>query len=371
MHLRPENMLAFKFADGLNADSLVYPDTIPLAGGQTPSPGVFPSTLSFLGNMGATYALVDHNRLLPIFGQGQVDAIIDHHEDEHAHSDAALRLIQVPTGSCSSLIVKHFKDKWETASHTTDEASPEIFSEIATLLLSAILIDTAGLREGGKGTPTDFDAGAFLYPLSKLPATASINDTTPSAAFGDVFESLSAAKADVSALNTRELLLRDYKEYVLPTSSVAYPSLKAGLSTVPVGIKVWLERESDSWKSYMAAVDAYMVERNLDVQGVLTSFNGKSGKHKREILLVARTGNSFKTPEQARNVMNDLIVGFEGSSELSLTDWSGPVKQMLLPRKALDDESQGRFGKVWKQENRRATRKQVAPLLRDLVSKLQ
>ena len=371
MHLRPENMLALKLSGGLDKSALVYPDTLPLPDGQPATPGVFPSTLSFLGDLGAKYALVDHNRLLPLFGDGEVDAIIDHHEDEHAHLDASLRMIQVPTGSCSSLVAKAFKDSWSTAT-TPAETSPEILSEVATLLLSAILIDTGGLKTGGKATPTDIDAAALLYPISKLPATASITDADATAVYPEVFDQLSTAKSDVSGLTTRELLLRDYKEYVLPTSSVSYPSLKAGLSTVPVGIKVWLEREPDSWHSYMAAVDAYMVERKLDLQGILTSFSSaKSGKHKRELLLVSRAGFTFKTKEEAKKVMKDLIVGFEGSSELSLAEWVGPVKKMLMPRMALDDESGGRFGKVWKQENKKATRKQVAPLLRELVLKLQ
>lgn len=367
MHLRPENLLAFKMAHSLDPSVFLHADKVP-GGGL--------NSLQNLAQLGANFALVDHNRLLPQFGAGNVTAIIDHHEDEHAHPDAGLRLIKLPIGSCSSLVAQHFRPQWEaTLKAPAGPKASIVPSEVATLLLSAILIDTGGLKSGGKGTPTDQDSAAFLYPISNLPDPAQAlsglsDDNHTSTRFSEIFATLSEAKQDVGALSTNDLLLRDYKEYVLPTASSVYPTLKAGLSTVPVGLKPWLEKESDGWTSLLAGVEKYMDDRELDIEGVLTSFNSKSGKHKRELLLVTKSGHALDT-EQAKKVMADLVVGFEASKELVLADWESPVKVLLHKRIKVDNEEHGRYGKVWKQENKKATRKQVAPLLRDVVARLQ
>jgi exopolyphosphatase len=104
---------------------------------------------------------------------------------------------------------------------------------------------------------------------------------------------------------------------------------------------------------------------------VLTSFTGKSGKHKRELLLVTKTGHAFKSVGEAQKVMEGLVAGFEAADELRLVEWESEIKRFLGKRKTFANEKEGRFGKVWKQENKKATRKQVAPLLREIVAKLQ
>lgn len=366
MHLRPENLLAFDMANKLDPEVILHPDTLPLD-------STSPSSLSRLGELGATFALVDHNRLLPQFGQGTVTAIIDHHDDELAHLDAPLRIITVPTGSCASLVATHFKPQWEASLRSpAGQAGSPVPREVATLLLEATLIDTAGLKAGGKATPIDYEAAEFLYPLSTLadPSSDSVVAQSSTETLANVYGSLSDAKFNVSALNTNDLLIRDYKEYTLPTSSVTYPTLRAGLSTVPLGLKEWFEKESSGWESLVSAIDGYMAQRNLDIEGVLTSYNNKQGKHRRELLLVTKTGNAFKTPEEASRVMQELIAGLEASSELSLAEWTKDSSEALQERKSLDDESSGRFGKVWKQQNAKATRKQVAPLLREVISQV-
>jgi len=422
MRLREENRLAFQMNQRMDINALLHPDMIPVSSGQangqanggTSANGIngdapaaavtapaYPTSLSILGQLGANYALVDHNRLLPLFGDGQVVGIIDHHEDEKAHPDAATKLIQVPTGSCSSLVVKHFKDKWVAANAAAAQApatngdvnrgtgangettSGPIPVQVPSLLLQALIIDTRGVKPGGKATATDVAAAEFLYPLSIFDKSASAShglegeagagDSMP-AALGDIFTALSDAKSDVSKLDTKDLLVRDYKEYELPTSSPTYPVIRAGLSTVPVGFKSWLERESD-WSSLMGGVDGYMADRKLDIEGILTSFSNKEGKHRRELLLAVGTaGNAKLTAEDAQRYLAELVSGLESSTELELAPWEKggavAVKKLLLGKRVeLDDPARGRWAKVWKQKNAKATRKQVAPLLRDAVAR--
>jgi exopolyphosphatase len=362
MHLRPENILALKHAN-IPTEVLIHPETLPAG-----------LTTSDLTKQGVHFALVDMNRLLPGFGAGKVDLIIDHHEDEGVHEDAE-RLIQVPTGSCASLVTKYFKSQWTAAtSSPAGAAGSPVPPELATLLLSAMVIDTAGLKTGGKAVDTDYESASFLYPLSTFATssagTMSISSTSPAPqALSDFSNQLLEQKFDVSDLTTHDLLLRDYKEYILPTSSTSFPSLQVGLSTVPMSIKKSLEKESEGWTSYMKALDGYMHEKNLDIEGVLTTYKtDKKGKHKRELLILVRSGGSIKTSEEARRVRDELIEGLEAGEVLELEVW-GEKKSLKLNKKAkegeelLDSGLGGRWGKVWVQGNDKATRKQVAPLL--------
>jgi exopolyphosphatase len=382
MSLRPENLLAFRMTS-IPLTSLLHPEEFPTS-----------VTLGSLASLGARFALVDHNKLLPQFGDASesVDAIIDHHDDEHAHLSAKVRIITVPTGSTTSLVTKHFQTQWQASlSSPAGAAGSPVPAELATLLLSGILIDTAGLKLGGKATAVDNDAAAFLYPLS--PLSVGTNETLSSTALAgpgskpkpltDTYQALSQAKFDVSSLSTYQLLLRDYKEYNYPTSSTSYPSLRIGLSTVPLGLKAWLkEKEAKAgWNGLLEGVDGYMAERQLDLEGILTSYQSDKGKHKREIAIIARKGFAIKTNQEAKDVLMGVIAGLEASGQLlDLSTWEKSkgalLKRIISPshhgRASVDDfmtnDGVGRYGKVWKQGNAKSTRKQVAPCLVSKVS---
>ncbi|ODN73356.1 hypothetical protein L202_07896 [Cryptococcus amylolentus CBS 6039] len=347
MPLRPENLLALRNAS-LPLSSLLHTNQLPIA-------------TSELAGQGVKFALVDHNRLLPQFGDGQVESVIDHHEDEGVHTDASIREITFPTGSCTSLVTKHFRGQWEAS---LSRGAP-IPSELATLLLSGILIDTGGLKPGRKATPIDYEAAAFLHPISTLPqigsnfSVSAVSAEAVPAPLSGLAETLSETKNDVSSLSTYELLMRDYKEYTWPTRAAAYPTLKVGLSTVPLGLKPWIAKAPEGWESLMEGVRVWMQERTLDLEGILTTYSSeKKGKHKRQLALIARAGGVLHTNEQAEQVFASLVKGLEASEELVLQEWK--------PEKAVKREVVGGeevWVKVWVQGNAKATRKQVAPLL--------
>lgn len=359
MPLRPENLLALRLSH-LPLSSLLHAESLAVG-------------TSDLASTGAHFALVDSNRLLPQFsgsGQGQVDAIIDHHEDEGLHLNAGVRVIQVPTGSCASLVTRHFMEPWKASlSGPSGPGGSPVPNELATLLLAAILIDTNGLKQGGKATTTDYESASFLYPLSiwgndQLSTGSSSFTALSSDGNGERPPGLVAAakqlhdvKFDVSGLSSHDLLIRDYKEYDLPTSSSTFPTIRVGLSTVPMGLKDWLEKETGGWKSLMDEVDGFMVERGLDLSGVLTTFK-KKGEGRREVLLALRTGGAIKDGEVAQRVFGEIVEGMEKAEVLSLAEWKA---------KGFKDEKElssgERWGKVWKQVNADATRKQVAPVI--------
>lgn len=340
LHLRPENLHALELAGFDSTDnSLLCADDIPYT-----SP--FPST---------KFALVDHNRLLSRFTQdnpeAKVVAIIDHHDDEGFHKDTAdPRLVRVPTGSCASLVARHIQS-------CLPEQLP---SELATLLLCSILIDTGGLKPGGKAEDDDRAAASFLLPLSGLASTSLASSNLYDVPeLQQLTQSLSEQKADVSALTTHDLLRRDYKEYTLtPQSSPGKPIL-VGLASVPLGLKPWLKRD----KEFLASAVNYMDERHLAVLGVLTSFRDdrttkkhEHGKHRREQLYIVRKG-------VAEGLGKQLFEGLKQSETLDLKkrdladDYH--TKQWSVP--------DGFKVKVWEQGNAHATRKVTAPLVKNLI----
>lgn len=374
LHLRPENLLALETAQ-IPVQDLLTIDDLPAAR---------------LANLGTRFSLVDHNVLLDQFrshpespndprDDARVVSILDHHVDERKHLGAEPRVIEL-IGSCSSLVTRQYGA----------DAAP-VPTPLADLLLSAIAIDTRmkPVADGGKAADVDLNAVETLLPFSSFFATsattaaaASSSDSPPTAAALDVLNAynsrLSDAKEDVAHLSGHDLLRRDYKEY--HESSIRY-----GLSTVPLSLSTWLKRFSppssslSSSDAKQAAVNElldevrlWMDERDLALAGVLTSYShikksGTVGGRRREILIMARGGGSGDDDEQAAAAAAaaafDLVfAGLEKDPVLELGEWKAS-KDYSIDR--------GRGGRerwqVWQQGNARATRKQVAPALKDLV----
>ncbi|KZV96023.1 DHH phosphoesterase, partial [Exidia glandulosa HHB12029] len=365
VRLRPENVYALEIAGLSDHDALLYLDDVP-SDVQYPPPG-------------SKFALVDHNALNSRFQTAHIQqdgvdrpepakvvGIIDHHEDEGAHTgeDVSPRIIQVPTGSCSSLVANHFR----LASQTP------IPPELATLLLSAILIDTDGLKEGGKAEDADRAAAHFLIPLAQQhpePTDALTTDPLVS----QMTKMLNEKKFDVEPLGTRDLLRRDYKEYALPRGDT---QVKVGLATVPLGL-ARIEEPAEFWSE----VDAWMAERGLDVLGVLCSFRSPklpkkkkgdktkakiksktktgrpAGTHRRQILTVVRDGATIGA--------GDLFNGLEGAEVLDLQRITLPPQENDAATDLTDERPGGSKVRAYEQRNVDASRKAIAPLFRTII----
>lgn len=279
------------------------------------------------------FALVDHNRILPSLN-GTVHAVLDHHEDEQQHLDANPRVIQ-PVGSCASLVTLHFGDKWG--------AEPsENLQSVATLLLAAILIDTNGLKKGGKATSTDFQAAQMLIPHTTLSAASStIKAETPLPGAVEKFSrELADTKGSVEHLSVKDLFRRDYKEYAIVDT-------KVGLSTVPLDLKKLLKRDS---AQFWDDLDEWMSEQKLDILGILTTYRSeRRRKHRRQLLFVVQPMH----PELEKKIFD----GIGGSEELQCEERriAGLGKHRA---------------RCWRQGNVKATRKAVAPLVKNLIESL-
>lgn len=313
LHLRPENLLAFSKAF-IDTDSLFTSSDIP------PPPATH----------GSKYVLVDHNRLLPSLS-GDVVGVLDHHSDEQQHLDANPRVIKV-TGSCASIVAVHFTDGLKAG-------SADNLQQVALLLLSAILIDTGGLKTGGKAIDTDYEAAKLLVPhtgLATASSMANVEGQVPNAL--DIYSrQLASTKAAVDTLSITDLLRRDYKEYVIS-------DLRVGLSTVPVGLKLLVKRDTPKfWND----IDSYMKDQRLDVLGVLSSYrSARKRKHRRQLLFVVKSGS----PEIEEKLFRGI----------------GTDKELECEERRIAGIGKRR-ARCWRQGNVKATRKQVAPLVKRLL----
>ncbi|KAG8774724.1 Exopolyphosphatase [Serendipita sp. 397] len=313
LHLRPENILAFSLAS-LDTSHLLTASDIDRG----------------IQAYNCSYILVDHNRILPTCN-GTVLGVLDHHEDEGFHKDAKPRTIQ-PVGSCASLVTVHFKQRLQSA--TSGE-----LADIATLLLSAILIDTGGLKAGGKATDVDFEGAELLVPQTGIASTSSMVEIRkkPPSSLDALSHRLAQTKSSVDHLSTSDLLRRDYKEY-----SIA--GLQIGLSTVPIGLKFLVKRDI---RGFWSDIDSWITDRSLDILGVLTTYRSKrKNKHRRQLLFLVRPGR-----EQI---------------EKKLFDGIGDDKELACEERRIAGLG-ARRGRCWRQGNVKATRKTVAPLVRKIL----
>ncbi|ESK83292.1 exopolyphosphatase [Moniliophthora roreri MCA 2997] len=342
------------------------------------------------------FALVDHNRLAPEYAQGdgeekpRVVAVIDHHEDEGLYTETANPRTIVPTGSCASQVAAFI---FSGTLHDSNSTPPSIPPEVATLLLSAILVDTSlkATSEGGKATDIDVHAAALLMPHVAYPEEVTSEDIQSMAsglAASDVYttswaslrslpqpesngtslaqllrkspplktlmSTLSAKKSDVSHLSAPELLKRDYKEYTFDVELGGDKiTLKAGLSTVPVELSAWvgagLHSNDGDITTILTDGREFMEKRGLAILGILTHYQkerkkGGKPKSKREMAWLIRgdyfssSGPSSETSiTSARILACHIFAGIEASEVLSVKKHK-KFKRYTLPPSSTDSQ---------------------------------
>lgn len=334
LSLRSENLYALEFSS-IDPAHLLTGDELPAF---SPPAG--------------KYVLLDHNALTGRFAAHdnvRVIAIVDHHEDEKRHPEASPRIVESPTGSCSSLIGRLIQKEWDTG----------MSRPVARLLLCAVLIDTGGLKAGGKAEVTDREVAPFLLEKAELVSAGAgtIVDVHDVKEVKQLTRILTIKKTSVDSLSPRDLLRRDYKEYRFVPSWTAEGSLLVGLSSVPRSIGAITGRDQKGRQELATACGAWIKEKGLDVLCVLTSWKdegkGKKGKHRREMLWVVRDDEE---------VEERLWKGLEGNAELELERKESGM-----------DEAAGQDLKMrlYDQGNGQATRKVIAPLVRAIIEKIK
>lgn len=281
--------------------------------------------------------LVDHNSLTGQLARykGQVVGCIDHHEDEGVVSKNVEPRVIEPCGSCMSLIVEETRTLWSDLVKMTKTAEDaEENRKLAMLGLAPILIDTINFTEKHKVKPKDISAADFLE--EKVQGFQGYDRKM-------YFDRVAAVKEDISSLGFRDILRKDYKEWTEGNN------LKLGVSSVVKGLNYLTEKKDDqtAQDGFLGAVAAWAEERELDVVSVMTAANNERDQFERNLLVWGRTDKGIE----------GLRKFADGSSEkLQLTTFGDGQ---------LDDKDNR---KAWLQGNLAASRKQVAPLLREALA---
>ncbi|KAG0173333.1 Exopolyphosphatase [Apophysomyces sp. BC1034] len=275
--------------------------------------------LDALKEEGAQIVLVDHNRLTAPFDDSWNDRVIgvlDHHVDERQYQDVPLRTISM-VGSCTSLVVLHFA---ETIQH---------YTWLVDMIIAPILVDTIGLREEyGKTTETDVRAFELLKSCN-FQKTSNV-----------YYEEIEKVKSRVEHLSSRDLLRKDYKEWVVN-------GFRVGTSSVSWHLQAWEAR--NGIQEIIQPTWDFIDERQLDLEIILTSYDHskEGGKYERELAF-------FVANERLLEVKSAL----EEMQDVGLTS---------IP--FTFDIQNGRVG-FYNQGNVRMSRKQIWPLVQSLLEKI-
>lgn len=349
INLRPE-LLALLPRANIHQDHLITLDDLPDL--NTIKQSLVPEATRWI--------LVDHNALQGTLGAIYADrvvGVIDHHTDEQKvpkDTGSEPRVIKT-SGSCTSLIVNHCREAWESLSSGTsssgaaqaqgdtlmeDEAVASLWdAQVAQLALASVVIDTMNLEDEHKTTQHDRDAVKYLE--AKINQCAKIGAQFDRKAF---FEEINNAKKDLNSLTVEEILRKDYKQWTenglnLGTSAVVQPIsfLKNKINN---------DKNDNSFLPLLHAAKKFAQERDLCIFSIMTVYEADDGNFAREVAVLAVDERGFAACKK-------------------FAESSG---QKLQLDEEDADESGEHWFHIWKQGNLSASRKQVAPLLREAMS---
>jgi exopolyphosphatase len=281
--------------------------------------GIGPARLSFMDEVDLDalcaggdlqLVLVDHNALAA--GQAAladaVTGIIDHHKDEGGHPDLALRLIE-PVGSAATLVAERMLEQ---------EAS-RVEPGLAKLLLGTILLDTVNLDPLAKrATAKDAAIAARLEAIC-------------GADRGALFERLQFEKFNVAALDTADLLRKDYKAF-------RFGEVNCGIASVLLPVAQWLEKDPDLATSLATFARA----QDLDLLLAMNAYTDP--EFRRELVVWAED-----------EALRGRVLEFLRASDLGLA----PIETDKAPRT--------RDVALFSQANAAYSRKKLQPLLQDFL----
>ena len=261
-----------------------------------------------------------------------LEGIIDHHNPEDMFAQIAPQMKRYdiqPSGSCASLVTN-----WIMGKSSPYEFSPSVENgdrifenetgangEIAQLLLSAILIDTANLTV--KVTPNDPPAVEFLSRF------------VPDLNLQSFYSEIQSVKTSIEGMSLEDLLRRDYKEY---DTSLG----KLGISLVLRDISYLRE----NFSSFDKEVHSYGKDRKLKVHIIMT-VSGQGKEFHRGGLVITDDPNVM----QAIKEQGEEKYGFKDAEVFGV----------------FADTEEGLLGWVYVQNDLAASRKQIAPMVREIM----
>ena len=303
--------------------------------------------------------LTDHNQLADAQAPFAtvVKGIVDHHKDEKLYlTTSAQNRILETCGSCCSLVTRIILSQTPTLL-STDDTAP-----IAQLLASVIEIDTSNFSdEAKKTTPVDVAAIQFLYK--------SIAQQR--------YKRLLSLKNDISSLRADQILLKDAKFWHINGK------YRLQISTIPISFEQF-DAHDPHWRvhaveTFRTPIKPGEATAPIDALIILSAHRKKQNGFGRDAMIIVPNALpppilADKTRDSAAAAPNKvsstqmfdaLTSGFEQSSfnlnalndETNKVDWSNKTTTPVLVRK-------------YSQVNVEMSRKQVGPLVEQIVSRL-
>ena len=321
LDIRPELTALLKHAD-LEPSELITVDDIPA---------------DSLPVQRTEWTLVDHNGFAGRYADRYADrvvAVIDHHQDDgKVPKDAKPRVIE-KCGSCGSLVVNWCRESWESmsskgSSQSDDAGTTSLWdAQVAKLALGSILVDTVNMTAESKITEHDREAVKYLENVVR----SSQSHVKPYDR-DSFFKEIDNEKSNLDSLSIDGILRKDYKQWT-------EGDLTLGVSTVVQSIEYLKNKETN----LDDVLTKFARARSLSIYAVMTAFNDQSGNFSRQLLLMALEGG--KAIEAAERFVS------QAGDEIELVNETTP------------ENSSAAFVHMWNQNNLKASRKQVAPLLR-------
>lgn len=325
--------------------------------------------------------LVDHNNPTGSFTKFKENVVgcVDHHQDEEVvpqpqKGSTDPRIISLEAGSCTSLVTEYVQPSWSAlstsasasgAANAQDDSMAGVEDEamrrgwdaqIAKLALASILIDTNNLKSANKTRDVDRRMVSYLEARIYPAPPGSVGGIFDRQAF---FQEIRNAKRDLDGLSTDEVLRKDYKQWsVGSVGNVGKGERTLGISSVVKPLE-WLAQQaqrdgSDPKQSLTECINDFARARNLDVFAIMTTAkHGKPKQSRRELMVLVREDH-----------VKGFIRNWENAAgeALSLKEHEGAFVQS----EQLDDEI---LARIWWQEDVSKSRKQVAPLMREVLEK--
>ena len=257
--LRTEAVYLFE-KTGIDIKNLIFIDQISLA------------ALRDRGSLKLT--LIDHNKLASSQEKFEdtVEEIVDHHKDEGLYTPSEGRTIG-PVGSAATLVAEKMLN--------LDTTPPD--PTIAELLLGTILLDTVNLDpQAQRVTPKDEAVASQLFEIT-------------GADQNELFNKLQAEKFNTSALDTADLLRKDYKEWQLG-------AVKLGISSVSLPVREWLNKDP----GILGEFSKYSQSRKLDILLAMNAYTDPAFERE---LVVFSADDQLK--EKTVSFLLDLRIGLE------------------------------------------------------------
>ncbi|EJT72190.1 hypothetical protein GGTG_09057 [Gaeumannomyces tritici R3-111a-1] len=287
--------------------------------------------------------IVDHASPLRKWADARVLSIFDHHQDKGTAPAAKPRVFE-KVASCTTLVARQMLDELE--------ALPDEYHmphELLELVLSAIAIDSKGLKSG-----TDEDRKTAGRLLRRSNWRKSDLDDKMQSLDGKLGE----AKKDLGELGVRDLLRRDWKGDLVDTYSPRTPTVSLGFSSIPYSLDEQITRTGfGELFDWFAIEAAWTAQVGADISVALNRYKGEdeNGKKKkiRELVLCVRSDVRINN-NQADDLFDTVKRAIESHPELQAKPWHR-VSEL------------GRRQMVWTYEGKNAGRKIIRPIVEAAV----